>query len=171
MDYQNIRTKYGKLMFNFTTKIGKFLVKHIWLYYILNYTWGLIMTIFGWLSLSLICLFDPLKIKNIGKFGPVIYLTIGDNWGGLSLGTTTFVADNMGDLWTVHTKCHELGHTFQNAILGPFMIFLVSIPSAIRYWYQKIRAMKDKTNKPYDAFWAEGSATEIGIYFYKNYLE
>ena len=47
---------------------------------------------------------------------------------------------------------HEFGHSFQNAILGPFMIFLVSIPSAIRYWYQTIRESKGKTNKPYDSF-------------------
>jgi hypothetical protein len=44
------------------------------------------------------------------------------------------------------------------------MIFLVSIPSAIRYWYQEFRSRKGKTNKPYDSFWAEDSATTCGEY-------
>ena len=32
-----------------------------------------------------------------------------------------------------HVNKHELGHSYQNAILGPFMPFMVAIPSAIRY--------------------------------------
>ena len=57
---------------------------------------------------------------------------------------------------------HEYGHTFQNAILGPFFIFIVAIPSAIRYWYQTIREKQNKENKDYDLIWFEGGATDIG---------
>lgn len=170
MEYQEKRTKYGKLMFSFLLKPSKFLMKHMWLYYFLNYTWGLIMTIVGWLVLGIICLFNPSKRKNLGKFGPVNYLTMGGTWGGLSLGTTTFIAGDMTDSWTLHTKCHELGHTFQNAILGPFAIFLVFIPSFIRYWNRRLRSKKGKENNPYDLIWFEGNATTIGECFYQKYL-
>lgn len=30
-------------------------------------------------------------------------------------------------------NAHEFGHTFQNCLLGPLMLFVVSLPSAIRY--------------------------------------
>ena len=63
------------------------------------------------------------------------------------------------------TNNHELGHTFQNAILGPFFIFIVAIPSAIRYWY---RRFSKKTKPEYDAIWFEGSATSIGEYVYNT---
>lgn len=127
------------------------------------------MTLLGWVSYAFVYLIFKQKIKA-WKFGPCYYIMIGNNWGGLEMGKCFFVAYNMGDSWTLHTKCHEMGHTFQNAILGPFMIFLVSIPSAIRYWYQRIRTKKGKSNKAYDLIWFEGSASEIGEYFYKEYI-
>ena len=70
---------------------------------------------------------------------------------------TMFLRDNSN--YIISTNNHEYGHTFQNAILGPFFIFIVAIPSAIRYWY---REFSKKTQPDYDAIWFEGSATEIG---------
>lgn len=96
------------------------------------------------------------------KFGPAHYAILGNNWGGVSLGINFFVADKMGKDWTLHTKKHELGHTFQNAIFGPFAIFLIYIPSCIRYWY---REFSKKVQPPYDLIWFEGSATEIGTQY------
>lgn len=55
---------------------------------------------------------------------------------------------------------HELGHSYQNAILGPLMPILVAIPSAMRYWYRKKKSKK--TFPPYDSIWFEGNATDIG---------
>lgn len=61
---------------------------------------------------------------------------------------------------------HELGHTYQNCVLGPFFIFLVAIPSACRYWYKVIAQKHGKKFEStwYDSIWFEGSATEIGTY-------
>jgi hypothetical protein len=39
----------------------------------------------------------------------------------------------MDEKYLKHCVEHECGHTFQNAIFGPFAIFLVFIPSFIRY--------------------------------------
>ena len=128
------------------------------------------MTLAGWVSLGIMKLFT-IKKSKFGKFGPAHYLMFGNNWGGLEFGINFFVADNMGDEWTLHTKKHELGHTFQNAIYGPFVIFISFIPSAIRYWYQHFRAKKNKSNKPYDLAWFEESATDVGyLYNYEKLL-
>lgn len=170
MNYQDTRTKYGKFMFNITLRCSKTLMKHMWLYYVLNYTWGLLTTLIGWIALGFVRLFLRKKVVDHGSFGPCKYVMFGNNWGGLSLGTNFFLADNMGESWTLHTKQHEMGHTFQNAIWGPLAIFLIFLPSAGRYWYQRIRKNKGKPTKDYDAIWFEGNASTIGEIYYNDYL-
>ena len=162
MEYQEQRTAYGKFMFKITLNASKFLMGHMWLYYLLSYTWGLLTTLLGWIGYLFVRIFLCRKIVDKGKFGPCHWLMFGDKWGGLEMGTNFFIADNMSDYWILHTKEHELGHTFQNAVLGPFAIVLVFIPSFIRYWHQEIRERKHKDNKPYDLIWFEGSASTIG---------
>lgn len=166
MKYQEQRTKYGKFMFNVMLKGSRFLMKHMWLYYLLNYTWGIIMTLIGWIVLGFVRLFLRKKVVDHGRFGPCHYAMLFNNWGGLELGTNFLLADNMGKAWTLHTKQHETGHTFQNALLGPLAIFLIFIPSAIRYWLTTF----GKINSPYDLIWFEGSASTIGEEYYNNYL-
>lgn len=170
MDYQDDRTLYGRFMFNLLLKSSRFLMKHMWLYYILNYTWGILTTFVGWLVFGFIRLFLIKKILEKGKFGPCLYLIFGNNWGGLELGTNFFVAGMMGEYWTLHTKQHECGHTFQNAVLGPLAIFLVYIPSCIRYWLFEFRKRKGKYPGDYESIWFEGNATAVGKEYYNNYL-
>lgn len=164
-NYKKERTWIGNVMYSITRFFANILIKHMWLYYILNYTWGLITTLFGWLVYLFIKVFLKNKICDEGKFGVCRYLMLGLNWGGLEIGVNFLISAGMGDEWTYHTKCHETGHTFQNAIWGPFAIFLIYIPSVIRYWYQTIRSKHGKPNVEYDCFWAEESATDIGTQF------
>lgn len=168
MQYQNERSTYGKFMFNTILRASKFLMNHIWLYYLLNYTWGIIMTAVGWVVFLFMKIFLSKKIIEQAKFGPCFYTMIGNNWGGLSLGVTFLLGANMGKSWTLHTKQHEMGHTFQNAILGPFAIFLVYIPSFIRYWLFSYNQRRGKPNKEYDAIWFEGNATTVGEIYYED---
>lgn len=156
-------TKLGQFMYNFMNKSALFLNKHKCLYYLLACTWGFITTFLG-LILTIIMFIlgkKPKKWKNI------YYFEIGQTWGGLEMGLM-FIRDKTSDN-TMNS--HEYGHTFQNCILGPFFIILVAIPSAIRYWYQRIRSYKNLSNKPYDGIWFEGSATNIGFELcFSNYL-
>lgn len=167
-NFQEKRTILGKIMYNITMTIGKWLTRHMWVYHILSYTWGLLTTIIGWLCYGFVKLFLRKKLQEEGKFGPSHYLLFGNNWGGLEMGTNFFVAGNMSKEWTLHTKCHEVGHNIQNAIWGPFNILISFIPSVIRYWYQRIRRRKGKEVKAYDLIWFEGSATDLGEYYYNH---
>ena len=151
-------------MYNFTDKACKKIMKHKWLIYLLNYTWGILTTLAGWMMYGFCLLFLKKHIGENGKFMHCRYLTIFDHWGGLSMGMD-FFTDRQPSL---HTQCHECGHTLQNALFGPFWIFIVGIPSAIRYWYQTIRSRKGLQNKPYDLIWYEGSASDLGTYYYNN---
>ena len=152
--YYAKRTKAGNTMYSFLQKSTKMLIKHRWLYWLLNFTWGILTTLCGLLlSLAMLCIGKKPK-----RWHSVWYFQIFDKWGGMEMGTM-FLRDNSN---YTSTNNHEYGHTFQNAILGPFFIFIVAIPSAIRYWYQEIRRRQHKPNVEYDLIWFEGSATDIG---------
>ena len=159
------RSKIGNFFYKLTTRFASFLMKHMWLYYVLNYTWGLLTTIWGWLAYLFIRIFLKNKIVEHGVLGPCHYAMFGDNWGGLELGTNFALADNMGKQWTLHTKQHEMGHTFQSCLYGPFIIFLVFIPSVTRYWLERAGKLKHD----YDYAWFEESASNIGKEYYENY--
>lgn len=161
MDYQSQRTVIGRWLYNITMKWTKWLSKHMWLWYVLNLTWGLIYTIIGFFMGLFVFIFKKQLPK---KFYHVWEFDFGNNWGGLEGVFFIFISLNMGNEFTLHTRQHEFGHSFQNALFGPFNIFLTLIPSCARYWIQIWREKKGKLNKDYDLAWFEGSATDGGKY-------
>ena len=96
------------------------------LFYILNFTWGIIMNIIGAVGATAFLAMGHKPFKHAGS---VVFRT-GHNWGGVSLGIFSFVCEEAGD----HTLNHEFGHAIQNAIFGPLFPFVVAIPSFTRYW-------------------------------------
>ena len=132
------------------------------LYYILSYSWGIIMILVG---LFVEAYFKICKIP-FEKFGPCRVYRYKDHWGGLSLGHTIIVATDASD----HTLHHEFGHSIQNAMFGPFFVFL-ALSSAIRYHYFnfKIRKNAHADLPPYDSFWVEGDATKLGNKYIKYF--
>ena len=129
------------------------------LFYILNITWGLPMNLVG--ALVALCLLAVGKHPE--RYGDCWCFTVGKGWGGVSLGMVMLVEEGA----STHTKNHEHGHAVQNALYGVFMPFIVSIPSAARYWSRK---GKDRTTlPPYDAVWFEGQATEWGNKYINGY--
>ena len=129
------------------------------LFYVLNLTWGLPMTFIGAL-VALILLIAGHKPK---RHGGCIYFAVGKSWGGLELGLF-FLTDKHEAL---HTRNHEFGHALQNCLWGPLMPFVISIPSAVRYWWRRWRAAHGKTNPPYDSIWFEGQASRLGYEYIK----
>lgn len=126
------------------------------IYYLLNYTWGLLTTLIGWIVYLVLMPFS----RDRGKYHKSHYLVVGNSsWGGLSIGVCIFVSRNAHEL-----KAHEYGHTWQNAFYGLLMPFIVSIPSVIRYWYFTIGFKRGKVFSPdwYESIWFERQATEWG---------
>lgn len=122
------------------------------LFYILNLTWGLPMTLIG--AIAALALIGCGKLPS--RHGWCLCFTVGKNWGGVSLGLVMIVSKQA----TENTQNHEHGHALQNAVYGVFMPFIISIPSAVRYWYR--RGKDPATLPPYDAVWFEAQATEWG---------
>lgn len=124
------------------------------LFYILNFTWGIIMNIIGAVGAAA---FLAMGYKPFKHAGSIVFRT-GHNWGGVSLGIFSFVCEEAGE----HTLNHEFGHAIQNAIFGPLFPFIVAIPSFSRYWTFVNNQKKGIPNEDYDAIWFEGSATKWG---------
>ena len=127
------------------------------LYLILNYTWGILMTLIGYGACAVLrCAgFRPKRI------GPCYHFMVGSAWGGLTLGMT-IITDDEPNEWILD---HEFGHSVQNAFFGPLFPFLIAIPSVIRYWKRKKDEKNGKELPDYDSVWFEGQATELGTTF------
>lgn len=142
---------YGLFMHNLCEKTGVYFSKHLILHWILMFTWALPTTILG-LLITVILL---LAGKRPERYGHAYRFVFGKNWGGLTMGLM-FMQDSSRNDFVAR---HEYGHIHQ-IILGPLFLFLVAIPSAIRYW---IHTLSKKGNLPaYDEIWFERSATNLG---------
>lgn len=134
----------------------KKLSKHA--FYLLSWTWGLPMTLIGAIVMLVLIIFG----KKPKKWGYSYYIEVGEKWGGLELGMFFLTNKNP----TTMTKTHEFGHGVQNCYFGFLMPFLVSIPSAIRYWYRIIlRKCGRKIKTSYYSIWFEKQANVLGKYY------
>ncbi len=106
-------------------------------FYLLSFTWGILMTLFG----CVVALALLLTGHKPHMFHGSIYFEAGsNNWGGFECGPF-FVTDRSP---TLHIKQHEAGHGLQNIMFGPLMPFLISIPSCIRYWLRECKTYEKK---------------------------
>lgn len=146
--------------------------KHLFiiLYWFLSLTWGIIASAIG----AVVSLFAIIFGGKPHKNGCTIIIEIGGHWGGLELGCFALCSNYSKNYPSYYEEIrrHEFGHSIQNIILGPFFIFIVSIPSAIRYWYERISNSHGKYFPPdwYDSIWFEGTATRVGTRII-NWLE
>lgn len=132
------------------------------LFWALSFTWGLPLTIIG-LAIAIVLTIFGYKPH---RFHYMVRFEIGENWGGFSLGGFIFTSENP----SLHIKQHEAGHGIQNMVYGIITPFIVSIPSAIRYWYREyLQKIKKKTDlPPYESIWFEKQATEIGEKYFPD---
>lgn len=125
-------------------------------FYILSFSWGLLYTLAGML-VALVMLITGHKVKRWGWSW--YFETGGGRWGGMSWGPV-FIKDRYSGS---ALKNHEFGHAVQNCFFGPFMIFLVGIPSSIRYWARRINTKHGRRPKSeYESVWFERQATKLG---------
>ena len=127
-------------------------------FYILSWTWGLPLTLIG----AVVTIVLMAKGKKPKKWGYGYYVEVGRHWGGLNLGMFSFTCKEPSQ----HTRNHEFGHAIQNCYFGLFTPFIVTIPSAIRYWYRIIKhKLGYKIKTKYEDIWFEKQASELGEYY------
>lgn len=136
------------------------------LYWIVSLTWGGLATIVGLLA-ALICLLF-VKGATPHKNGFTFIIEFGGDWGGISLGAISFCGGYSGKAkydspcmdqdFFEHIRRHEFGHSVQDLIFGPLMLFIVGLPSLIR---SQLYA-KGKIDTDYDDIWFEYTASKWG---------
>lgn len=128
-------------------------------FYLLSFTWGLPLTLVGVIVGIVLMIIG----KKPERWGACWYFKVGKNWGGLELGLIFLT----NDVPSKHTRNHEHGHAIQNCYFGFLMPFIVCIPSAIRYWYRKLKYTRKGLIPPtkYDSVWFEGDATKLGTIY------
>lgn len=139
------------------------------LYWLVQLTWGALLTIPG-ILVSLFCIIFLHGKAHKNGFSYIV--EVGGNWGGINLGAVSLCGGYASKdskcynlKWFEHTRRHEFGHSIQTLIFGPFQLFVVSIPSAIRYWYDVLdtKHIEERTSPLwYDSIWFEGTATRWG---------
>ena len=149
--------KVAQLLFDISFKGAIFLHKNKWLYWILQFTWNLIPNIIYFLILVVVFAIKHKKIQILDQF---LIIFIGNNWGGVSLSLGALVANNMGDEWTKHTIYHERGHAYQAAMGSIFYLFIVAIPSVIRWIINHYKKLE------YESVRFEHVASAIGEYLF-----
>ena len=112
------------------------MIRNKFLFYLLSFTWGLLMTTAG----CIVALALLITRHKPQKWGYCYYFEVGKNWGGLEFGPIFLVDKNS----LAYIKKHELGHGMQNCWLGPLFPFIVCIPSATRYWLREFKTHKSK---------------------------
>lgn len=162
-------TKFGNFLFTLCAKWTIFLSKHRWLYYILALTWGLPLTLVGFIITFALWIYKLFRWKKV-KFESYLWvysIKIGSFWGGFETGLM-FVRDWLSG---EYVNYHEFGHSFQNCLFGPLQL-IWSLSSAIRYWYRKLKYENRGKIPPtnYDSYWFEDAATQCGKYL-KNHLK
>lgn len=138
------------------------------LYNVLTFTWGIFPNVIA--AVFIVPIFtlvfkikkDPVRFET--RYGRWVFIG-GDRWGGLSMGNFIFMAKSAAS--GAHTIRHEIGHSLQNILWGPLWLFVVGIPSFLRYWYRETPLYKKKTN--YDDIWFEGQATAWGTKYVEAY--
>lgn len=125
-------------------------------FYLLSWTWGLPMTLIGGITMLILMIAG----KKPKRWGDCYYIEVGKDWGGLNFGMFFLTSEKPSR----YTKNHEHGHAIQNCYFGFLTPFLITIPSAVRYWYRELKYHKKGKVPPtdYDDIWFEGQATELG---------
>lgn len=145
-------------------RILRWFGSHDWAFYILSWTWGFLESFIG--ILILIPFLVTGKVKRFcNRLYGVFPKSFGSGWG-FSLGCVFFTSHDCDKVFDL--MAHECGHGLQNILWGPLKLFIVSIPSVIRFWYrdyiQKKYEKAGTTYKPtdYDAIWFEHQASQWG---------
>ncbi len=136
-----------------------------YMYYLLNCTWGIIMTLIGAIT-GLVLLAQGHRPT---RHGGCLCFEVDDDWGGINLGLV-FVCENGA---SQATKNHEFGHSIQNARWGLLFPIVIGLPSLIRCKYRnylyKHNSDKYESLPDYDAIWFEGEATALGEEYIKQW--
>lgn len=121
-----------------------------WAVFLALWIWQLPQNLLGLLLISI------LKPEDKYDFEGVTLCYATRMRGGISLGRYIIVRSYLKD-YKGNTEKHELGHSRQSKILGPFYLFVIGLPSILwAAWWNEDR------NRSYYSFYTEAWADNLG---------
>lgn len=133
-------------------------INNKFIFYFLSFTWGLPLTLIGLITTLVLIVAGKKPHRYLNGW----YFEVGNGWGGLEMGPCFLVCKEP----SYGLLSHEYGHGIQNCYFGPTFIFVIWIPSAVRYWFydaiENWRYKHDKKPRGYYDIWFEHQASEVG---------
>lgn len=123
------------------------------LYYLLQWTWGIIQNVIGLLLWLVLMIKNPKR--RIQNFNCAI-VTRWHRKGSMCLGMFIFLGRD-----DQRIIVHEYGHSIQSIILGPFYLIIIGIPSYI--WCNLFRKYRKNKGIKYCDFYPEKWANILGV--------
>ena len=139
------------------------------IYYTLQWTWGILQNLIGffmWFGLRVFARTD--------RHGRFRYAAV-TGWkrqGSMGMGMFIFAGrqlplrdlnDEQPGTFEEHILSHEYGHTVQSAILGPFYLLFIGLPSIIWCNFKPVARRWQSGKKDYESFYPEKWATRLGV--------
>lgn len=135
----------------------KYIVRNKYLFYILQFTWGIVGNLIG--VIVLLVLIPTISKIKYEKNNLRIVNKYKLN-GNFSLGIFCFMSNYNFDF----SYKHEIGHSLQNAVYGVAYL-LIALCSVIRFWYREIRIKLGYQVNDYYSIWYEKEASKWGCYY------
>lgn len=129
------------------------------LYYTLQWTWGLLPNLLG-LTVRLYLLLKHPEQKSYFFFGARV-----TDWatgsGSMGIGMFIFMG-HKGEPIEGQVLVHEYGHTWQSALLGPFFLLIIGLPSLLWAGLPVCRRLRERKKIRYVDFYPEAWANAWG---------
>jgi hypothetical protein len=122
--------------------------------------WQVLQNIVG------LCYLPIAKVSFKEKVGDVYVFETDSRNGSVSLGNLVFISKYTSNY--SKTLTHELGHTLQSKVLGPFYLFVIGIPSIL--WASLRRICRPLRKIDYYWFYTEAWANKWADKYLTNTL-
>lgn len=133
----------------------------LFIYYFLQWTWGILQNLAGLGMRCYLLIKNRNRDKASFKFFGAQVTELEKGHGSMGMGMFIFLG-HKGDKDEKEVLVHEYGHTWQSAILGPFYLIVIGLPSFTWAFLPVFNKMRKKKKIRYADFYPESWANAWG---------
>lgn len=133
----------------------------LFLYYFLQWTWGIVQNLVGLVMRIFLLIKYRKNKKDSFRFFSAQVTEWSKEHGSMGMGMFIFYG-HKGEKDENEILVHEYGHTWQSAVLGPFYLLVIGLPSFIWAVLPVFQKMRKEKNIRYTAFYPEAWANKWG---------
>ena len=131
---------------------------NLFLYYLIQFSWGLIQNCLGFLIYVFLMIKNPMRRRGRFNGSRIITWSLSSS---AALGIFIFLSESLVAHPT-RVVVHEYGHTIQSCILGPLYLFIIGIASFIWAQFPAFKRKRRAGKYTYSVFYPEKWANYLG---------